>query len=325
MRIKNTGAETGDVLAFVTGVTNVATNARSGSRSYSITNNITAIMAVPAKAEYYFRVPIKITAYGTSFRWQWFNSTNDLGSVRMNPIGLLEVYVGGTLQATGTISLQLNAYYNIEIHVKVDNSTGIIAVKVDGVPDVNFSGDTQPAALSTIDSLRIYNQTGVTAYVDDIAINDTDNSDGLNDNAWCGDGHYVLLVPNAAGDVTELTPSAGANYTCVDEIPPNGDTDYVSGIVGPLRDLYNLSTYTLLANESVLRVVGLLRSREESASGDNVRTVVKTNAVEYESVNIPVTTVYSRYEGTNYKVNPQTSAAWVQAELDALQMGPKVV
>ncbi len=331
MRILTSGGESGDILIFsgagTSGTTNITTNQRSGSRCYQITAFQQGIITFPVKSEYYFRIPIKVASIvSVANAIRWYAGNNQLGSVRNNiTTGLLEIYTGaGTLVATGSIPLSPNIWYSIEIHVKIADSGGTIAVKIDGVPDVSFTGDTQPGSDATIDNLWCSAGNG-NMYVDDVAINDTSNTDGLNDNSWCGDGHVVLLTPNGAGDVTELTPSTGSNYQCVDDIPPNDDTDYVSGTSGPLRDLYALSTYSLASNESVLRVVPVLRAREEAAAGDNVRTVVKTVSTEYESASMPVTTTYRRYEGTNYKTNPNTSAAWTQGQLDALQAGPKVV
>jgi hypothetical protein len=42
-----------------------------------------------------------------------------------------------------------------------------------------------------------------------------------------GEGFVVHLIPNGAGATTQLTPSAGSNFQCVDEVPPN-TRDYVS-------------------------------------------------------------------------------------------------
>lgn len=50
------------------------------------------------------------------------------------------------------------------------------------------------------------------------------------------------LRPNAAGDETNLTPSAGDNYACVDEAVADDATTYVYHEVQSswVRDLYNM-------------------------------------------------------------------------------------
>ena len=48
------------------------------------------------------------------------------------------------------------------------------------------------------------------------------------------------LRPNAAGDLTECTPSAGDNYECVDEPEQDGDATYVAAEEETATDLYNL-------------------------------------------------------------------------------------
>ena len=66
-------------------------------------------------------------------------------------------------------------------------------------------------------------------------------------------------------------------------------------------------------------------AREETAAGDSIKVGLKTNSVEYAGSAQAVTSSYARYAGTNYATNPQTLAAWTQAEIDALQARFEVV
>jgi hypothetical protein len=215
--------------------------------------------------------------------------------------------------------LQINTWYLIEVHVKIAAIGGVAEAKVDGVSDINYSGSTQPGSDTTINRINYWGST--TFLIDDLALNDT--AGGVDD-TWCGDGKIVMLRPNAAGDVTQLTPSAGANWECVDECPPN-TADYVSSATAGQYDLYNCNTYTLQSGEVVRRVQVEARCLEESALGDSIKLGVKTESTEYFGASQPVLTSYRRYVGNDLKVNPNTAAAWTQLELDALQVGVTVV
>jgi len=324
MRQFTDGAEIGDVLfwSVISGnVTNVATAPRSGNRHYSIAN-ATGTRNITAVAEGYDRRGIYMTSIAVAHQLiRWTKAGTILGSVRMNSTtAKLEIYTGtGTLVATSANSLLATTHYLLETHIKISDAVGAIDVRIDGVDFVSFAGDTQPGGDTTFDALIGY--TTGTLYLDDLAFNDTT---GGVDNSWCGDGKVVMLPPSAAGDTTQWTPSAGSNWQNVDEVPPTADTDYNSANVSGYVDLYNTTTFTIPANHVIKRVYAEARTREETAAGDVLQFGVKTNSVAYWSASQQQLTSYGRYVGDEYRTNPNTSVAWTQGELDALQVGVKM-
>src|SRR3972149_1954638 len=331
-RIFTDGAEFQDFLFFSTTVGSPVIDTavfRSGAASYRVPSGSGAASQlqknITALADGYGRIGFRSsnTAIAASIM-RWFKGTTDLGSIRYNATGRIELYTStGTLVATSTNSLTLDTWYNLEWRVNIHDTTGVLEVKVDGTVWVTFSGDTKPGADTTFDTLifRAGGTGGPNNYYDDLAFNDTT---GGVDDGYPGDGKGGILGPNAAGDVTQLTPSAGSNYQNVDEIPPDSDTTYNSSSTATQYDLYNLTTFTIAGN-TVLRVWAECRAREETAAGDSIKVGLKTNSVEYAGSAQEVTSSYARYAGTNYATNPQTLAAWTQAEIDALQARFEVV
>ena len=57
----------------------------------------------------------------------------------------------------------------------------------------------------------------------------------------------------------------------------------------------------------------------------NLQLDLKTLGTLYQSGNIALTTNSARIVGPDYKTNPFTGAAWTQAQLDAVQVGPETV
>ena len=51
---------------------------------------------------------------------------------------------------------------------------------------------------------------------------------------------------------------------------------------------------------------------------------LKTVSTEYWGDDLNMLTTYNDYRGTVHTINPNTLAAWTVAQLDALQVGPKV-
>jgi hypothetical protein len=153
-------------------------------------------------------------------------------------------------------------------------------------------------------------------------MNDTS---GAVDNSWCGDGRVVAMFPSGNGDASQLTGSDGNstdNYALVDEVPSNNDTDYVEGSVVNERDLYQLSNVSLPVGTTVRRVLVESRSKDTVAEGGLIALEVKTGGTEYVSADMALASSYAPVRA-EWILNPNTGVAWTQADLDALQVGPR--
>ena len=135
------------------------------------------------------------------------------------------------------------------------------------------------------------------------------------------------LRPNAAGDLTGLTPLAGANYTNVDEVTADGDTSYVSSSsVGSstLRDLYNLPNPTNLRNsvlDKVLYVRPIFTSKYSTDNGTvQAFSVIKENATQDDGTATTVTASYVE-RGTFYFVKPSDGLKWTYTDIQGAQTG----
>lgn len=330
-RLFTDGAEFADLLALHSSCVNVSastTQKRSGNYSYKLLGAATSKLVyyfASAQSEVFLRFGIYTDSLGYVHKFPEFNAgATNLCSLRQNTGSFkLEAYVSGSLVATGLTALTINAWHLIEVHFKL-NDTGDFEVKLDGVLDIDYAGDTKPDANTTFDNIVFsMPQTGVTVYYDDFAINDTST---VNDNSWCGDGYIVLLNPNGNGDVNQFINSDGNsinNYSYVDEIPPDGDTTYVKDSVIGQQDLYTLSDFAG-TNRNISRVWVEARAKSTSSGGETTKLIVKTGGTIYASSALPLTTDYTRILGEEYIVNPNTGLAWTDANLDGLQAGAEI-
>jgi len=331
-RIVTDGAEMGDLTIFNGGftasVTNTTSNPSSGSRCYRFVNP-SGTISVPSNSEYFVRTRIRPDSIGVNNLQVliWRNGTTTLGNIIVNTANNMVVTVTGSSGSSAVAGVPSAQYSLFETHVKIANTGGVIECAIDGVPIFGFTGDTQPASLTTIDNFQWGAAGTIPFYMDDIAINDTA---GLNDNTWCGDGRVLLMTPDADGDTIELTrggTDSGANWSQVDEIPPNNDTDYVYSTGSGQYDLYQFTSGSLIvpADSTIARVWVEARSRETAADGDSIQLGIKSGGTENWSSDIAVTTAYNRYVGTDMLVNPVSATTWTISDLDALQAGVKVV
>ena len=141
--------------------------------------------------------------------------------------------------------------------------------------------------------------------------------------SWAG---TVVLVPNAAGDVTQCSqfPASGSNW---DKVTSNdGDTTYVMNdtVVGSRYDLYNLGDTTAKGIINSVTVSVVCRGTSAATNKKTyVYTKLKTGGVEYngtESVAVP--TIYTTYS-TVYNTNPG-GGNWTWSQVNSLQAGVNI-
>lgn len=274
----------------------------------------------------YFGIRFKFAATPglTQFVRFRYNSTN-LVSVQFNPFTMrIEVCVSGTVVDSGAIVLAAGQTYYLDVHAKIDDTTGVIAVRIDGVDDASFTGDTKPGADTAYNNIQLVCGSSPADPArwdfDDLKVNDTT---GGADDSWCGDARIMALTVDADGDVIQLTPSAGSNYQCVDERPPDNDTTYCEESTADKYDLYNL-TACGLTGVTIKRVWGEARARDTIGTPANCQIGLKTGGTEYWSSDLPLLTTYRQIKGDNHVLNPKTGVDWTTADLDALQVGFKV-
>jgi hypothetical protein len=333
-RLLTDGAETGSTIGIISfsGTTTVDSSVKkSGSYSYKNSNDSSYFgVDIPASSELYIKTwfySVYGSGSGLAPIW-WKNGTTALGYLRLTS-PYPEFYVGSSKVATSSRALEEKTWYLVEVHVKIHDSTGVLELRIDGLLDTSatFNGDTKPGADATITQICFnhYASSSTAAYTDDIAINDTA---GAVDNSWCGDGHVIKLAPNANGDSSDLVGSDGNstdNYALVDDVPHDTDTTYVESATGGDYDLYNLSACGLDATHVIQRVWTESMAKDTTTAGGQIKHVMKTNSTEYDSSAIDLGTSYALQKGAEQLVNPQTTSAWTPAELDALQVGVKIV
>lgn len=137
-----------------------------------------------------------------------------------------------------------------------------------------------------------------------------------------------ILRPNAAGDETALTiggdTPAATNYESVDEAVADDETTYVySPWAGATwrRDLYNLPAHSV-GSGTINFVKIYFRCREIYAFGSNchAKPSQKSGAVVTDGTDVSLSNTWTTYS-QQYNINPEDSAAWEWADIDALQIG----
>jgi hypothetical protein len=147
-----------------------------------------------------------------------------------------------------------------------------------------------------------------------MASNDTSNVDPLGDRA------VTYSAPNGAGYYSGWTPSAGANYTDVDEANEDGDATYVSTSVVGTRDAYTIAGIPAVA-ASVAGVMPVIWARKTDAGTRAVAPSVRIGGVDYDQTATNLSTSYVPLPQAVLNVSPATGVAFTVAEVNGMQVG----
>jgi hypothetical protein len=231
--------------------------------------------------------------------------------------GKLEVRKNGVLVETSTFTVPLNTWFYVEFKVVFSN-TGSYELRINGnpTPAANNGGsayDTTATANNYADRVTIHGKQGGASYMDDAY---------LDDSTFQGDCRIEALFPSSTGNSTQLTPNgAGSNWQCVDEAPPNDDTDYVSSNNPGDKDTYgfgNLAT----ASGTILAVKVYVRAKKDSAGSRAIKTVARSGTTEVDGAANYLSSSYQYY--SDLSTTKPGGGPWTISDVNAAEFGVKV-
>lgn len=244
--------------------------------------------------------------------------------LRLNTNGTLTVTRNGTALGTSALALAADAWYYIEFKATISDASGVAVVRVNGVTWLDLSGvDTRNGGNATSNVLRL----GLWSAFVGSATDDLDdlyvcNSDGATNNDFLGDCRVAAVLPSGAGNSTQWTPSAGANYACVADAAPDNDTTFVSSATAGHKDTYALGDIVTTAG-TIFGVQTNLLARKDDAGARTLRSVVRSAGNESVGATVGLSDSYV-YQSDVFETQPD-GAAWTVAAVNAAEAGPELV
>jgi hypothetical protein len=251
-------------------------------------------------------------------------------AVFVNASGFIEIRRtnrAGTLLATsaGHTAIAQSAFHSYEIKVGLSTVSATVTVRLDSVQVVTFTG-VPSSRTSDVAAVAVNVGAGVSAvqfddfYVCDAV--DATATQGRANNDFLGDLRVQSLFPTADGDTIQWTPSTGANWAAVDEVPPS-TADSVSSITSGNRDLYQLGDLTgTIITVYAIRVA--LYANKSDAGPAQVKPLVKENSVVTVASAQGLALTAAAIFGPLRAVRPSDSAVWTTTDVNALQAGQEV-
>lgn len=255
----------------------------------------------------------------------------DLGTaqvcVRLNADGTLSAMRGnssGTVLGTTAFALSIGSFYYIEIKVVIHDTTGTFEIKVDGGSKLALTGqDTKSTANATANAVQLGTDGSATISVthtyDDLYI--CDGAGSVN-NSFLGDCRVDYYAPNGNGNSSQLDGSDGNqvdNYLLVDDTTPDDDTTYVQSADVGDKDTYTCADMTHTPS-SIFGIQVLANAKKDDAGARSLKTVTRSGTTDFDGATQALSTSYLYYSDIR-EVDPNTSAAWTKANLNAAEHG----
>jgi len=230
--------------------------------------------------------------------------------------------IGGSATTLGTSSTGLvtpNTYFHLEVQVTIDNGAGAVKVYLDGSssPIIDLSAqDTNNGGTSTITRVGLGADRSNSEIYDfcDLVIRDGTTQ--------LGDVRVDYLPVNSNGAQDDLATNGSSNsFENVDELNPN-DLDYNYSSTPGAMDLYGLTDVDW-APSSIFAVVEKVRARKSDNGTRSLVQVARSGAVT-STASAKTLSTDSAYFHNVRETDPNTSAAWLEAGVNALQVGVEV-
>jgi len=226
-----------------------------------------------------------------------------------------DAYVDGALVDSGSIAVSTGVWTHVQVRISIADS-GVIQTKINGVDDIDYSGDTQPGATAEIIAIRFAQQGGRGVnYTEPCHIDDFCWGTG----GWPGAIRFNVLLL-AGDDSVEWTPSSGDdNYAMVDERPPSTG-DYVSVSDDGMTDKYTIGNWSGTAKSAQFVTAWAYGKKDKESSSIQLHLLVDSNSTEgvSDATDLPTTEAYCSYVATQ---DPDTLAPWTGNAIDAIKIG----
>lgn len=236
--------------------------------------------------------------------------------------GILQVitsFPGGTRYTVpAQFNQQQGVYVRYELKVVIAGGTGgSFELRVNGLVALAVSGiNTDPTGTGHANIFSLGGLGGgADSYHDDVYLADD----------FLGDIIVVEQTPNADGFYTAWTPLTGVNhFAMVNEIPPDGDTSYVSSQNVGDSDTYLFPLPSFVTPATVVARQTVHYARKDLAGTRIFAPLLRQGGADFVGADQSIgLTTYTFYKQA-FSVNPVTGLPWTVSDLTSCEIGERV-
>lgn len=270
--------------------------------------------------EFYYQFRLRAPDGGRSFTiFTWGKGSNILGSIVFNA-NTFDVYVGATKVITGVTTINTNTYYQVELHIKIDASVGIVQLKINGLAEGSiFNGNTKPGIDTTVDNIQHLTSswTGSPTLIDDCVLNDTT---GARNNSFPDGWKMARLAPTGDDTPLQFVPypaSPTTHYDKVDEVPPSG-SDYLNVTIVDQIDKFVMADAPIEALQIMCVDVKAFAIRGSMVAPTTLKLGVDIGGTNYLGSGLTLGSVTTPVV-QKFETKPTDSTPWLVADVNAVK------
>lgn len=253
-------------------------------------------------------------------------------SVALSVTGELQFYrgsasAGGTLLfTTSGAKIRCGIWQYIEVKVKINNSTGTIDIRVNGVSVLSQTGvNTRNGAANQATNFALQSSPAAADHttVDDLYV--CDNT-GSNNTTFLGPQKGTMIAPTGDNGTNQWTATgAGTSHADrVKENPHDTNTTYLSDTVsGHIEEFDYANTGSEITSIKGVQVNTVFET--DSASAFSVKNRVNSGGTTSEDAGAAGTNGTYKTTAFLQETDPNTSALWTKTNLDASLFGINLV
>lgn len=224
------------------------------------------------------------------------------------------------LGSASSSGLQIGVWSYLEVRMKCDGSVGTCTIRINGIEVLAATGLDTLFVSNVLTRFALAGKANDVGqyYVDDVVVMDIN---GAVNNDFLGDVTVSAIYPNGAGSNTGWTPSAGANFECVDEAVVNDDTDYNVTDAIDAKDTYAMGNCPVGADIRAVQLVAAVRKGTEGPG--RVKLVTRSDGTDYDGAEQGIGSSSYAFLREIQETDPATDAAWLEAGFNAAEFGIK--
>ena len=225
---------------------------------------------------------------------------------------------GSIIGTSASPAITSNGWYHFETKLVISATVGSVEVRVEGVTVLlleNIDTGTAPVAQVALANDPNSTSAGVDVFFKDFVVWD---DSGTNNTDFLGSVIVTNLTPTS--DVSlNWTPSAGTTgYEILDNIPPNDSITLDAPNPPPAAYVGEISNLPIDVT-SVKAIQTYVRAAKSDGGDATLQISVISNGVTGAGADRPIT-VAQTYWRDVFETDPDTSAAWLPAAVDAAQI-----
>ncbi len=257
------------------------------------------------------------------------DTTTRLTGLSLTPTGALTIVNNANTLIAGATAgiIAAGNWYRVELKFNFGTTTsnGTAELRVYGTAVHTVTGQAFfRAGGSALLSFRNDVVELADAWIDDLVILDTA---GSQNNNFLGDMRIDAVRPSADTVTASWTPNSGSTgYTQIDDPlgASDGDSTYIQSTTAAQKSEFEMTSLPG-SSITIAAVQTRLKTRRSNAGPRTYRSYINSGGTPSNGVTLPSQAAYTwDYNGV-FEVDPNTSTAWTDAGVNALNMGVEMV